>query len=135
MEKIYEEQLGGGKNPRSQINFSIVLSFLVAIFAIISLIAVGFNQISFAAPVAVSNQITVYVPTNAGAQYSVTAYVGNDESPLYNQFFKVPFYQADATDFTDPNAECGAGVAPDPCDSGGQFDQRQDRCVYGRRAL
>ena len=37
-------------NLNGKHHFSIVLSFAVAMFAIISLIAVGFNQISFAAP-------------------------------------------------------------------------------------
>ena len=46
MEKIYEEK----SSQRSKKNsLSLVLSFVVAIFAIVSLIAVGFNQISYAA--------------------------------------------------------------------------------------
>jgi len=48
MEKIYEEN-GYQKKPQ-KLNFSIVLSFVVALFAIVSLIAVGFNQISYAVP-------------------------------------------------------------------------------------
>lgn len=47
MEKIYEEQQFNPK--RKQFNFSIVLSFVIALFAIGSLVAVGFNQISYAA--------------------------------------------------------------------------------------
>lgn len=47
MEKIYEEQSFNPK--RKQLNFSVVLSFVVALFAIGSLVVVGFNQISFAA--------------------------------------------------------------------------------------
>lgn len=47
MEKIYEEN--NDKKPK-KLSLSIVLSFAVAIFAIVSLIAVGFNQISYAVP-------------------------------------------------------------------------------------
>ena len=48
MEKIYEEN---NNRPKSRmLSFSTVLSFAVALFAIVSLIAVGFNQISYAAP-------------------------------------------------------------------------------------
>lgn len=36
---------------KGKLNFSIVLSFCVAVFAIVSLIAVGFNQVSYAAEV------------------------------------------------------------------------------------
>ena len=48
MEKIYEEN-NNEKKPK-KISFSVVLSFVVALFAIASLVAVGFNQISYAAP-------------------------------------------------------------------------------------
>ena len=47
MEKIYEEKSVSQSSRKN--NLSIVLSFIVAIFAIVSLIAVGFNQISYAA--------------------------------------------------------------------------------------
>ena len=47
MEKIYEEN--NDKKPK-KLSLSIVLSFAVALFAIVSLIAVGFNQISYAVP-------------------------------------------------------------------------------------
>lgn len=57
MEKIYEEK--NFENKRKGVGFSIVLSFVVAAFAIVSLIAVGFNQISYAAPVA-EEKITVH---------------------------------------------------------------------------
>ena len=46
MEKIYMEE---NKNRKSVIDGSVVLSFVVAAFAIFSLVAVGFNQISYAA--------------------------------------------------------------------------------------
>ena len=48
MEKIYEENQN--QNKPKKMTFSIVLSFAVALFAIASLVAVGFNQISYAAP-------------------------------------------------------------------------------------
>lgn len=54
MEKIYMGDNNGDKNSQQQVgskyHASIVLSFLVAIFAIVALIAVGFNQVSYAAP-------------------------------------------------------------------------------------
>ena len=46
MEKIYMEE---NKNRKRVIDGSVVLSFVVAAFAIFSLVAVGFNQISYAA--------------------------------------------------------------------------------------
>lgn len=46
MEKIYEEK---SSQRRKNNSLSLVLSFVVALFAIVSLIAVGFNQISYAA--------------------------------------------------------------------------------------
>ncbi len=48
MEKIYEESTNESKQKR--VSLATVLSFVVAVFAIVSLIAVGFNQISYAAP-------------------------------------------------------------------------------------
>ena len=50
MEKIYMNNNSQNNGISSKYHLSIILSFIVAIFAIISLIAVGFNQISFAAP-------------------------------------------------------------------------------------
>jgi len=50
MEKIYEEDNKKGK--KSVVDVTVVLSFVVAIFAIISLIAFGIDQTSYAAPVA-----------------------------------------------------------------------------------
>ena len=97
MEKIYEEQIGGQKSPRGQLNISIVLSFVVAAFAIVSLIAVGFNQISFAAPPA--QDVTVfnaYIPMDGN--YGVTAKVSSESG----EFFRVPFYQADSSSNTIP---------------------------------
>lgn len=48
MEKIYEEKSYSQKS--SKLGFSVVLSFVVAAFAIVSLIVVGFDQISYADP-------------------------------------------------------------------------------------
>ena len=50
MEKIYMDNNSPQKGLDSKHHISIILSFIVAVFAIVSLIAVGFNQISFAAP-------------------------------------------------------------------------------------
>lgn len=43
------EENKNNQQSRAKLNFSIVLSFCVAVFAIISLIAVGFDQVSYAA--------------------------------------------------------------------------------------
>lgn len=52
MEKIYmtDNNNSSQKQLSSKFYVSIVLSFIVAIFAIVSLIAVGFNQVSYAVP-------------------------------------------------------------------------------------
>ena len=103
MEKIYEEQIGGQKSPRQKINFSIVLSFFVAAFAIVSLIAVGFNQISFAAPIAGNNDITFYYPQGTLDYYRLGAFVSED-AIVSGGIFNVPLYQADSTTFNDSTA-------------------------------
>ena len=95
MEKIYEEQIGGGKKPRGQINFSIVLSFAVAAFAIVSLIAVGFNQISFAAPTSINDSnLTFYLPQQGDRTLSVAARTDGGD------YFIVPFYQANVDEMS-----------------------------------
>ena len=50
MEKIYMQDEQNSKKQRSGVNFSIMLSFVVAAFAIFSLVVFGFSQISYAAP-------------------------------------------------------------------------------------
>lgn len=86
MEKIYEEK--NFEPNRKKINFSIVLSFIVAVFAIVSLIAVGFNQISYAAPT-VPETLTLHVAELDGAPVSVRA--EGASGTLY-----VPMYFADS---------------------------------------
>ena len=51
MEKIYEQKSQNQNNKRKlKIDGTTVLSFAVALFAIVSLVTVGFNQISYAIP-------------------------------------------------------------------------------------
>ena len=51
MEKIYMNENGSSNNKKvSKLHISIVLSFVVAIFAMVSLVVVGFNRVSYAAP-------------------------------------------------------------------------------------
>ena len=63
-------------NLNGKHHFSIVLSFAVAMFAIISLIAVGFNQISFAAP----ND-----GTNTGSSFKLATYQRSVVDPMSEQ--------------------------------------------------
>ncbi len=49
MEKIYMEE--SRNNKKGVFNYSVVLSFAVAFFAVFSLVAAGFNQISYAVPI------------------------------------------------------------------------------------
>ena len=50
MEKIYMNEEKSKRQRNSSLNTSVILSLVVAVFAIAALITVGFNQISFAAP-------------------------------------------------------------------------------------
>ena len=61
MEKIYEEKSSSQRSSKSSL--SIILSFVVAIFAIMSLIVAGFNQISYAAPTEGSTSVEDMAPT------------------------------------------------------------------------
>ncbi len=83
MEKIYMEE--NNRKRKSVVDFSVVLSFAVAFFAVFSLIASGFNRVSYAAPVTDDN-ITFY---NSGAFVSGF----NDTKTTY---FQVPLYYADS---------------------------------------
>lgn len=82
MEKIYEENSQSQKPKK--INLSIVLSFVVAAFAIVSLIVVGFNQISYAAPIA-SETVTLHIGKFGDQLAFVNARTdsGNVMVPLY----------------------------------------------------
>ena len=54
MEKIYEKEQFDEQSfqykKKSNLNSSVVLSFMVAFFAVFSLIVCGFNEISYASP-------------------------------------------------------------------------------------
>lgn len=86
MEKIYMEE---NKNRKSVINGSVVLSFVVAAFAIFSLVAVGFNQISYAAAPhsPTEDSFTFYAPDE---KISVEV---NGKAVAYN----VPYYYSDSS--------------------------------------
>ena len=90
MEKIYEENQQSQKQKK--ISFSIVLSFAVALFAVVSLIAVGFNQISYAAPIT-----TETVTLHRGKFGSNIAWI-NAKNASGN--FMVPLLFADSDDAT-----------------------------------
>lgn len=91
MEKIYEEKNhNDNKKEKKQIKIDVTtfLSFVVAFFAIISLITVGFNQISFAA------LTDVEMPVEDG--FLVNEYDGSsDEYQIFgesNGYMVAPYY-------------------------------------------
>lgn len=92
MEKIYMEDLN--ENKKKKVSFSVILSFSVAVFAIVSLAVVGFNQISYAAPTPFTEETLTF------------KYAGSDDDPLRfvaknadGEFFNVPVYLANSNDF------------------------------------
>ena len=80
---------------RSKLSLSIVLSFVIAIFAIFSLVVVGFSQISYAAPTGTVGQsftmttdATQFVrgyesATNVAKNFPVPLYYTNDGLPVF----------------------------------------------------
>lgn len=97
MEKIYEEK--SYSQNHFKMNFSIVLSFLVAAFAILSLIVAGFNQISYAEPA--TSEITLEFeyedPDDSTTQLYIKAF-GTYEAGKPKGNFKVPvMYTINAT--------------------------------------
>ena len=83
MEKIYmDDNNSPKKQGNGQYHFSIVLSFAVAIFAIVSLIAVGFNQVSYAAPNDVYNDATDDVD-NEDTSFTLYPLKKKDTSSVY----------------------------------------------------
>lgn len=78
------------KNKKNVVDFSVVLSFVIAIFAVFSLVACGFDQISYAAPVT-GNQLTFYKGEIDGNQVFVVSH--NADS---TKRFSVPLYYSDA---------------------------------------
>lgn len=92
MEKIYMEENNNRKKKNNIVDFSVVLSFVVAIFAVFSLVALGFDQISYAAPVT-GDSFTFYKGESDDEErpLSVTGFDAEG-----NQTFAVPLYYSDA---------------------------------------
>lgn len=87
MEKIYMNENKSQK--KSNIDFSVILSFAVAIFAVFSLVACGFSGISYAAPVT-GEKLTFYKGMNdSGEQLFVSGETADKKS------FRVPLYYSD----------------------------------------
>lgn len=96
MEKIYIEDNNSSKhdkNYRSTYRISIVLSFVVAAFALVSIVAFGFNQVSFAAgdDIQAKSSFTLYEQrvepgNNQSTQVTIQSSVGA------GQVFSVPIY-------------------------------------------
>lgn len=90
MEKIYEkeqfEEQSFQYKKKSNLNSSVVLSFVVAFFAVFSLIVCGFNEISYAAPDnTFAEKITFYHYTRDGEDVAIIADNGTQfiQSPLF----------------------------------------------------
>lgn len=94
MEKIYMEE--NKRKRKSVVDFSVVLSFAVAFFAVFSLIAAGFDRVSYAAPV-LDDNITFYQGKNSGGR--LLSVIGKNDTD--GQTFSVPLYYADSA-FTKP---------------------------------
>ena len=87
-----EEQQSSSKKLSKMAKFSVVLSFTVALFAIVSLIAAGFSQISYAAPTEAVDSFKFYTAMNGtdpialvgyvedGVEFSFPYYLGNESS-------------------------------------------------------
>ena len=86
-----EEQTSTQTGFRKTSRLSVGLSFFVAVFAIVSLIAVGFNNLSFAAPTVGDNFLFKQAEID-GDPFYVTAKSGND-------VFNVPLYLGTSSDF------------------------------------
>ncbi len=81
MEKIYMEGNKNKSKMKSVIDGTVVLSFAVAIFAIVSLVAFGINQISYAAPTSPTGESFTFYASDHGFRSVVngkSAYI-----PLY----------------------------------------------------
>lgn len=87
MEKIYmEDSSRKSSKSRSQLNLSVVLSFVVAFFAIFSLMACGISQVSYAAPQTnpPSGDFTFYE-----ADYSIK---GSDSNNSEDHLIVIPYF-------------------------------------------
>ena len=101
MEKIYEKEQFEEQNfqykKKSNLNGSVILSFVVAFFAVFSLIVCGFNEISYAAPDnTFAEKINFYYYKRNGVEVEVMAeYNGNMIlAPLFfsDQAFTKPLF-------------------------------------------
>ncbi len=99
MEKIYEseqfEEQSFKYKKKSNLNSSVILSFVVAFVSIFALIVCGFNEISYAAPDnTFAETIDFYHYTRNGEDVAIIASSGTD-------FIQTPLFFADST-FTKP---------------------------------
>lgn len=95
MEKIYTQEQGQKGRKKNKVNFSVVLSFTVAIFALFSVAMFGVfsnqgSNVSYAAPTGNSFKMIIPDTTN-----NVTAMVGIAEN---GDWFRVPLYYANDID-------------------------------------
>ena len=82
MEKIYMNEEKEKRQGKKSLNVSVVLSLIVAVFAIAALVTVGFNQISFAAPLdpsagqfkSASHADRIYRKGYSAGEYNVPMY-------------------------------------------------------------
>lgn len=82
-----EEQKSSKKLITSQTKFSVALSFMVVAFALVSLVAFGFNQLSYAAQPA-GDTFNAYIATNAGQEVAMNVIQPNGTPTT----FTVPYY-------------------------------------------
>lgn len=99
MEKIYEEGNNNTKK-KSVINLSVVLSFVIAVCAMFSLIAFGFNQVSYAVPDTAPDSFTVYRKVTDGSTFPVAINSFSSDKEIESTRFEVPLYYTDQA-FTD----------------------------------
>ena len=96
MEKIYMEDSQQSRKSRSPFRLSVVLSFVVAFFAIFSLIACGVSQVSYAAPTdgeIVDDNFNFYVDEYKA---SVESYSTINGTSVLARAYSVPLYYADS---------------------------------------
>ena len=93
-----EQQQSSKKKLSKMAKFSVVLSYMIAVFAILSLIAAGFSQISYAAPTDLDEDLTFYHAVKNGDLITVVGYTNDNES------FEVPYYQANDSTFGSASA-------------------------------
>ena len=129
MEKIYIEDNNSSKhdkNYRSTYRISIVLSFVVAAFALVSIVAFGFNQVSFAAGgedgvnynVGLlkrqgDSNLPVYISAEYGGKtFSIPVYMENSDSNDENkkQFFCIEHVKDPGSDYTLSGETSDAGI-------------------------